>query len=641
MATHSSMEDKNARKLGRHHFAFYRGWLQGLSLEVVADQYLEDGLDLRLVKSTLLWIQNSLSQAALRNGRQGHARLLRTSLRHIVNTPAEAPTVPTLEQWCEDENLDDFYSEAQLIELYVKAFPQIVDVKAERRRRLIERQLSALAWIEELVVADPVPDDWVSAWFNQKLADKFFMARIYSLADLRKRIDERGYRWWGTVKGLGETGAARIVRWLQSYEKTLGVVPAHALVPQRKLSTALVVKKAERRFGLVPLEVLRIPDHLSGQDGANRDIGHRVIKADNDADAIELWIKARTGSEHSARAYRKEAERLLLWAIHERGKALSSLTVEDCTVYRSWLSMLGRTDPTEWPFKRPQEAWIGPPNRARSHAEWRPFHGPLSVASVKQSLVILRSLFHWLVSVRYCIANPWDAVSIKVQHVDRSVRKSELTRVLSHHQWEYIVKHSVKSEKGASVARTVFILVFAYSTGMRISELVNARTEHLYSMPLRGKLGRRWMLTVYGKGDKERAVPMGPEVMEALSAYLAERGLPSDPMQCEADTPLIAHVATKRPLTTSGLHFVITNLFESAAKALGEEGHTDDAATLRLASTHWIRHSRGNHLSLDNYPVSLIQQLLGHASLATTSIYTKSSAETLYTGLFETKSEIS
>lgn len=158
---------------------------------------------------------------------------------------------------------------------------------------------------------------------------------------------------------------------------------------------------------------------------------------------------------------------------------------------------------------------------------------------------------------------------------------------------------------------------------MRISELVNASTDHIYIMPLRGQLGRRWMLTVYGKGSKERSVPLGPEVMDALRAYLEERGLPADPLQCEPGTPLIAYATTSKRLTQGGMNFVITNLFESAALSLESEGLSDDARTMCNATTHWIRHSRGSHLSLDGLPLSLIQHLLGHASLTTTSIYTK------------------
>lgn len=639
----SERDEKGGRKLGRHHLAFYRGWLQGLSLEVVAAQYLEEGLDLRVVKSTLNWIRDALSQAALRQGRHGQARLLRISLRHIVGadpSKGEGPPsqqIPTLDEFREQENADDFHSEETLIKLYIKAFPQVVDRKAQRRRRLIEQQLAALSWIEELVVSDPVPKDWVTAWFHRNLADRLLVAGIYTLGDLLQSIEYHGYRWWVKVPRLGEKGAARIIWWLQSYEKSLGPVPANGLTPLRKQSRLALAVNEPRKFDIVPLEKLHVPGHLSGADGTNREPNRTMtmVAVNHDLDAINLWIQSRSGSPHTARAYRKEGERLLLWAIKERVKALSSLTVEDCAAYRNWLSMLGRTSAAEWSYNLPQEDWIGPHNRPRRHKEWRPFSGALSVESVKQALVILRSLFLWLVKVRYCSANPWDAVNIKPEHMDRTKRKAELTRVLSHSQWEYLVNHGARSEKGGSVARTVFILALAYGTGMRISELVNASTDHLYSMPIRGQMGRRWMLTVYGKGSKERAVPIGPEVMDALRAYLVERELPADPLQCEPGTPLIAHALTRKRLTVGGMNFVISNLFESAAVSLEGEGLQEDARTMRKASTHWIRHSRGSHLSLDGVPLSLIQHLLGHASLTTTSIYTKSSAETLYTSLYD------
>ncbi len=111
------------RKVGRHHLAFYRGWVQGMDLAVVASKYLEIGLDLRLARSTHAWLRDTLSQAALRQGRRGEARLLRMSLRHVLqsqdgNQPA-ASTNPTLEQFREEHDPDDFYSEDELIAMFM------------------------------------------------------------------------------------------------------------------------------------------------------------------------------------------------------------------------------------------------------------------------------------------------------------------------------------------------------------------------------------------------------------------------------------------------------------------------------------------------------------------------------------------
>ena len=64
-------------------------------------------------------------------------------------------------------------------------------------------------------------------------------------------------------------------------------------------------------------------------------------------------------------------------------------------------------------------------------------------------------------------------------------------------------------------------------------------------------------------------------------------------------------------------------------------GHAEDAKQIVKASTHWIRHSRGSHLALAGMPLPLIQHLLGHASLNTTSIYLRNNEETLYLALEE------
>jgi hypothetical protein len=105
---------KDERKIGRHHLAFYRGWLQGLDLADLADRYLEDGLDLRIAKSTLRWLQDALSQAALRNGRFGEARLIRISLRHILaeepgsGDDSSRPIPPSIDEFREENDPDGF-----------------------------------------------------------------------------------------------------------------------------------------------------------------------------------------------------------------------------------------------------------------------------------------------------------------------------------------------------------------------------------------------------------------------------------------------------------------------------------------------------------------------------------------------------
>ncbi len=110
-----------------------------------------------------------------------------------------------------------------------------------------------------------------------------------------------------------------------------------------------------------------VPPALDGSTGSNRAIGARAqIAADNDLDAIRAWLSRFIGTKTTFDNYRKEAERLLLWAVVVLGKPLSSLTHEDCLRYQQFLA-----DP------QPAAAWVagGGRRHPRGDARWRPFYG--------------------------------------------------------------------------------------------------------------------------------------------------------------------------------------------------------------------------------------------------------------------------
>ena len=620
------------RKVGRHHLAFYRGWIQGLDLKRLADLYLETGMDLRLAKNTLNWLRDTLSQAALRHGKRGEARLLRL---HVAASLQDSDAVgfPTLEDFQAEHDPDGFYREEELIRLYLDAYPQALNKKARQRQRLIDRQLTALAWIERLLVAEPVPSDVVAAWFDHPVADRLMQAGIPTIGALLERIRERGYRWWVMVPRLGEKGAARIVAWLRGYEASLGALPSHALSPQRSQPAPLLVQARSRETAIVPIEAFSLPDMLSGAAGSNRHPSRPRIDATNDLQAIHVWLATKSSSPNTVRAYRKEAERLLLWAVVERRKALSDLSVEDCATYRDWLSMLGRTQAGEWPFRVAQDEWIGKRNTPRFSPNWRPFDGPLSATSVRQALTILSSLFKWLVRVQYCAFNPWDAVGRKPSASPDTPEDVELTRVFSTGQWDYLMAFLDTLPADEAASRLRFALPFAQATGLRLSELVDASVSRLYTMPLKDGLGVRWMLKVLGKGGKWRAVPMPSRVMDRLREYLARRGLDPDPLANPPETPLISRLGSQEPMTGSALYKTLRTVFHQAAESLAADGKGQEAKAFRRATVHWLRHTCGAHLASSGVPVNLVQKLLGHASLATTSIYTETDGEQLWSEL--------
>jgi len=485
-------------------------------------------------------------------------------------------------------------------------------------------------WVERLLATDPVPGDLVSAWFDGAVADRLILADIPTIGELMDRIRRKGYRWWMTVPKLGEKGAARVVQWLRGYELALGSLPEHGLSPLRSLSVPVRLGQRPPQTAIVPIEVFAVPENVDGTSGSNRWPGRPRIEAENDLQAIHAWLATKSGNRNTQRAYRKEAERMLLWAIIERGKALSDFSVDDCTGYRDWLSMLGRSSLDQWAFNIPPTDWIAPRNTPRFSADWRPFDGALSASSVKHAITILGSLFEWLVRVQYCAFNPWDAVGKTLVVQQEAPDNIELTRVFSVAQWRFLMDHLHGMVQTDHTGRLRFALPFAHATGLRLSELVDAKTGRLYTMPLRDGMGVRWMLKVLGKGGKWRAVPVPDRIITLLREFLARRGLDADPPANPPDTALIPRVGSNEAISPSGLYKAIRGLFQEAAHALHASGKAHDARAFERASVHWLRHSCGSHLGSSGVPVNLIQKLLGHASVATTSIYTESDEERLW-----------
>lgn len=632
--SHSNVEMRPAiaveRKIGRHHIAFFRAIILGMDMSEMSDLYLETGMDLRRAKATLVWIQDTLRQAALRRGNHRDAHLLRIRVAASSGTTETAPT-PSLDEYRAEFDPDGFFLEKELIQSYLDAYPQAVDNRHKKKQRLIDKQVAALKWIELLITAEPVRDDWVAAWFDTTISNRLNLAGMPTIGCLIDRIAERGYRWWVGVPQLGVKGAARVVAWLQGYESSLGSLPLQSLAPSRSLPPSLIVQTRKQQTDVVPLESFIVPSDLDGRSGSNRHTGAPRIDASDDYRAVLVWLATKSGNPNTQRAYQKEAERILLWAILERGKAMSDLTVEDCASYRDWLSMIGRTETGNWPFRVPQSEWIGAKKVERHKQAWKPFDGALSASSVRHALTIIGNLFEWLVRVQYCSFNPWSAVAKSLAaHRTESDPDVEFTRALSVGQWGYMMEHLLELPVTPGTARLRFALPFSHATGLRLSELVDATIGRMYTMSLSDGLGVRWMLKVYGKGGKWRTVPLPGTVISLLQEYLAYRGLNSDIMSNPAETPLIASETSNRPLTASALSKAIRSFFNDIAQSLNENGRHVEAKAFERATVHWLRHTCGSYLALSGVPVSVIQRLLGHASLQTTSIYTDTSDENLW-----------
>ncbi len=628
------------RKIDLSRLAFYRAWIQGIEVKEAANAYLGD-MDLREAKSTIAWIRDELISAARRHKRLDYARLLRIRIPNRNPNPnpnrnqMRIDTLPSLDAFREERDPDGFYSENELLVLYREEYPEngVESHKEQRKKRLLERQLEAIRWAESRVSTCPAPTDSVLEWFDKPVASRLVLSGLPTLEQLTSYIRVKGYRWWSGIRQVGEVQGNRIVKFITEHETTLGSLGGHALAPLRQQTLAQLTRPAET--SIMPMESFLPPDMLDGSRGSNRaPVTASRIAAQNDYQAIQAWIEARCRNDNTRRSYRREAERLLLWATLERGKALSSLSIEEVSRYLQWLHQLGRTDLDQWQWNLPQIAWIGQRNTPRWSPQWRPFEGKMALRSQQQSYTILKTLFEWLTKVRYLETNPWDAVAKPSQETPEGKAPDlEMSRAFSRAQWEFLMdflgKQSLSCPDTATL-RLQFVLPFAYMTGLRLSELVDARVGRLYAKPRKDGLGVRWMLKVLGKGQKWRAVPLPTSVITTLKQYLVSRGLSENFSEISPDCPIIGNLKSpEQPTQQSALYKSIKQFFVAAAHHLERAGHIEDARQMLNASTHWLRHTCGSHLA-QKLPINMVQQLLGHASLSTTTIYTSTNEEALY-----------
>lgn len=602
-----------SRKVGYHHFAFLRGCLEGLPAAEMGRRYLETGDDLVQARKTLAWIHEALIQAARRRNAYSKARLLRVA--KILDEAAPAARVidtPSLEDFRDERDPSGFYSERELIELFEAEYG--ANEEDKRRARIHRKRLDALLWLEGWLAENPSLDDPVSAWLSESLVGRLSAGGITSFRDLTHYMSAHGRRWWARIPGLGEQGARNLEAWIDTQSAYLQFSAASAVVPY---SDRAAREMAHRPMvcvssGLAPMEYLQVPDWLSGALGENRFQGRCALGSHvvTDMQAINAWLMTRNEKANTLRSYRSHAERLLLWSMIELEKPLSSMGPEDCANYRAFLVALGASE-HEWRWRNPREYWISARRHERWSPEWRPFSGGLAMSSIKTSLTIVNGLFEYLRRQRYLDTNPWDGVGT-IRGFRHRI-KSE--HALSSRQWGFVLEACQSIQDEEIRARLEFILWFSYGTGMRLFELVGAKLGDIE--PAADGDGR--IIRVLGKGDIEREIPVGNFLLDKLYTYIATQNVgPIDALP--RSWPLINTIRGQgRGISNARLYELLKAHFARAALLCDDLLDRDN---LMRASTHWLRHTFGTHAIEAGADLVSVQEILGHASIATTGIYT-------------------
>ena len=258
---------------------------------------------------------------------------------------------------------------------------------------------------------------------------------------------------------------------------------------------------------------------------------------------------------------------------------------------------------------QPEKA--GAPEKEAPTAEGAPnLPLPLGPNSIARTMAAVRGAHAFWVSALIVPTDPAAPVTPpkNVKRLPKAVSVEDIQRLLA-----------VPDRETATGLRNRAILEFLYATGARVSEMLNADIDDVhFEGTLTDEDGNQITLPGYvrlfGKGNKERLVPIGSYAQKAIQDYLV-RARPS----------LVAHGKGTAALFVNG-----------RGSRLGRQGawlilkEAAEAAGLSSDfSPHSMRHSFATHLLQGGADIRVVQELLGHASIATTQVYTKVTPEGL------------
>lgn len=274
---------------------------------------------------------------------------------------------------------------------------------------------------------------------------------------------------------------------------------------------------------------------------------------------------------HTLESYRRDLEQLAALAAEQASTALPSLTTFDIRRFAGQLHARG----------------LAPASIARKLSAWRGFFG-------------------WIALEQSILANPVDGV--------RPPRRAKgLPKALSVDDAVRLVSSSVPADDGhrvhAACNKAIFELL--YSSGLRVSELTGLDLRYVRE---EAHTSAGWIdldaaeVIVTGKGNKRRTVPVGKAALSALHDWLAVR-----PSSAHAARPSDAHALF---LSARGRRIPVREVqkrIKAHAQALGIPADVHP---------HMLRHSFASHLLQSSGDLRAVQEMLGHASIASTQVYT-------------------
>lgn len=213
----------------------------------------------------------------------------------------------------------------------------------------------------------------------------------------------------------------------------------------------------------------------------------------------------------------------------------------------------------------------------------------LAASSIKLVVVALKIFFRWLQAKGRIARDPTETLSLP--RIERY-----LPETLNELQVQQLIE-SIQTKQPLGL-RDRAILELLYASGLRISELANARLENLNF--------EERILRVTGKGNKMRLVPVGKKACEALAAYISG----------ERPTLVKARSGSEIFLSARGSKLTTVRLWQIVKERARQSGMETNIYP------HLLRHSFATHLLGNGADLRIIQEMLGHADISTTQVYT-------------------
>ena len=214
----------------------------------------------------------------------------------------------------------------------------------------------------------------------------------------------------------------------------------------------------------------------------------------------------------------------------------------------------------------------------------------LAAATIARKLAAIKAFYRFMTAEGYMDANPAEVVEAGTKGIKlpRVLSEDEVVRLLN--------QPDITTAEGF---RDRTMLEVLYATGMRVSELINLTLERV-------DLNMKYIIA-FGKGSKERIVPLGSVAAEFLQQYL------------EKVRPKLTHADrnTNIVFLAFGGHELTRQRFWQIIRTYGRKANITKALT-----PHILRHSFATHLLDNGADLRSVQELLGHSDISTTQIYT-------------------